>query len=60
MLCQIIRRTGDPKLYKEISNNNDCIQLQNDLYALNAWTYDRLLKFNPVKCSVVYLKLTLR
>ena len=61
MICQIIHRQYSnlklfayyAELYKKISNNNDCIHLRSDLDALNDWTYDWLLKFNPSKCSVL-------
>lgn len=45
----------DTKIYREVSNEEDRIILQDDLNNLMAWSQKWQLKFNADKCSVMHL-----
>ncbi|MEN8123309.1 MAG: reverse transcriptase family protein [Bacteroidota bacterium] len=46
----------DTKIYAKIQSIQDCINLQNDLNALSAWSRKWLLNFNESKCIVVRIR----
>ena len=45
----------DTKIFREIHNEGDRVQLQKDLDKLDKWSKDWLLKFHPKKCK--YMKI---
>ena len=45
----------DTKIFREIHNEGDRVQLQKDLDQLDKWSKDWLLKFHPQKCK--YMKI---
>jgi len=49
--------TDDCILHKSIQTHNDCVRLQEDLYALEHWEKMWLMKFNPFKCCVMTISL---
>ena len=49
----ILLFADDTKIFKEITKIDDSIMMQNDIYALEKWSNDWLLKFHPDKCHVL-------
>lgn len=45
----------DTKLYRRISNSEDCTTIQSDLNKLSEWTDTWLLRFNATKCKSMHL-----
>ena len=43
----------DTKLFKSISSNEDCVQLQEALTGAENWSGDSNISFNPSKCKVL-------
>ena len=43
----------DTIMYLTITNQSDCLDLQNDLSKLEAWESEWLMAFNPEKCEVI-------
>ena len=43
----------DAKLYRYVSDNIHCLELQNDVHTFSQWADKWLLKLNAPKCSVV-------
>ena len=43
----------DTKVFRRIDSENDSLQLQRDIDALDDWTSKWLLKFNSDKCHVL-------
>ena len=50
----------DTKLYRGIRVFNDCLEVQNDLNNLSAWSERWLLRFNATKCVVLKIRLSLQ
>ena len=44
----------DAKMYRAMATPHDAEQLQSDLNALERWSEDWLLKFNPQKCKIMH------
>ena len=47
----------DTKLFREISNDHDCLLLQQDINTLNNWATANKMKFHPDKCKVLSVSL---
>lgn len=45
----------DTKIFKDISTEQDCVDLQSDFHALQQWSNKWLLKFHPDKCEVLHI-----
>jgi len=45
----------DILLYRTIKSKEDYMALQKDVDALNSWSNDNYLKFNPTKCKFMML-----
>ena len=43
----------DTKLYRPISSQSDCENLQRDISNLNTWSHNSNMKFNASKCKVL-------
>ena len=43
----------DTKLYRSISSQSDCENLQRDISNLNTWSHNSNMKFNASKCKVL-------
>ena len=43
----------DAKIYRLVTENNDCLELQNDLNNFNTWAINWQLKLNASKCNIV-------
>jgi hypothetical protein len=54
-VCSIIAKmfADDTKLYREIRESSDCVELQIDLNALSTWSKIWLFNFNASKCVVL-------
>ncbi len=54
--CKVKLFADDAKLYSDIDNINDCINLQRDLDVVCKWANDWLISFNKEKCVVLRIK----
>ena len=45
----------DAKLFRKITNQDDCEALQNDIQQLVSWSQRWQMTFNPTKCQVLHL-----
>jgi len=51
--CQTALFADDSKCFKEITCENDCILLQNDINSMYQWSKTWQMNFNPSKCKVL-------
>ena len=47
------RYADDAKIYRLVTDNNDCLELQNDINNFNMWATNWQLKLNASKCNLV-------
>jgi ribonuclease P/MRP protein subunit RPP40 len=45
----------DTIAYLTITSHNNCIQLQNDLVALERWEKEWMMEFHPDKCNIMHI-----
>lgn len=53
--CLISMFADDTKIYLPLTTDMSTVQLQEDLWALEAWAKRMQMKFHPLKCKVMHL-----